>query len=194
MTHADEPRPSIFALARQLVSGVVHLAKLELAQGRQEIGEMLAETRTGVVMFAVALALVLVSLVTLDVFFVLGLVALFEVLPPVTSAIVVVATFVAVLALYGAFGAFGFIGRIPVWLTVLLVLFVGVVAAAFAVPTYLGFYAAWHSALFVFVLQLFLAGMFVARGIRHVRIGPPEQTIASVKEDIAWAKRLLRRG
>ena len=131
MTHADEPRPSIFALARQLVGGVVKLAKLELAQGRQEIGEMLSTTLTGVIMFAVAFGIV-----------------------------------------------------------VLVVL----MAVGFALPAYLGFNAAWLSALFVFVVQLLLAGVFVARGIRHVRIGPPEQTLASVKEDIAWAKRLLRRG
>ena len=187
----NEPKPSIFALARQLVGGVVKLAKLEVAQGRQEIGEMLADTRTGVVMFAVAFGIVLMAVVTLDVFFVLGLVALFEVLPPVTSAIIVVATFVAVLALYGAFGAFG---RLPSVVTIGIVVLVVLMAAAFAVPIYLGFNAAWLWALFVFVLQLLLAGVFVARGINHVRIGPPEQTIASVKEDIAWAKRLLKRG
>ncbi|HET6746207.1 MAG TPA: phage holin family protein [Candidatus Limnocylindria bacterium] len=191
MTHADEPRPSIFALARQLVGGVIKLAKLELAQGRQEIGEMLAETRTGVVMFAVAFAIVLIALVTLDIFFVLGLLALFEVLPPVASAIIIVAAFVAVLALYGAFGAFG---RLPAVVTIGIVVLVALLAVGFAVPVYLGFSAAWLSALFVFVFQLLLAGVFVARGISHVRIGPPEQTIASVKEDIAWAKRLLKRG
>jgi hypothetical protein len=191
MTHADDPRPSIFALARQLVGGVVKLAKLELAQGRQEIGEMLAETRTGVLMFAVAFAIVLIALVTLDIFFVLGLLALFEVLPPVASAIIIVAAFVAVLALYGAFGAFG---RLPAVVSIGIVVLVALLAVGFAVPVYLGFRAAWLSALFVFVFQLLLAGVFVARGISHVRIGPPEQTIASVKEDIAWAKRLLKRG
>ena len=191
MTHADEPKPSIFALARQLVGGVVKLAKLELAQGRQEIGAMLAETRTGVVMFAVAFAIAVMALVTLDVFFVLGLLGLFGVLPPMASAIIIVATFVAVLALYGAFGAFG---RLPAVVAFGIVVLVAILAIGFALPAYLGFNAAWLSALFVFVLQLLLAGVFVARGISHVRIGPPEQTIASVKEDIAWAKRLLRRG
>jgi hypothetical protein len=191
MTHQDEPRPGIFALARRLVGGIVSLAKLELAQGRQEIGEMLTETRTGVVMFAVAAGIVLLALLTLDVALVLGAVALFEVLPPVTSAIIVVALFAAVLALYGAFGAFG---RLPAAANIGLVVLLALLAAAFAVPAYFGFVAAWHSALFVFVLQLSIAGLFIARGIGHVRIGPPEQTIASVKEDIAWAKRLLRRG
>jgi hypothetical protein len=62
------------------------------------------------------------------------------------------------------------------------------------VPFGLGFVAAWHAALFVLVLEVAVAGLFIARGVSHVRIGPPEQTIASVKEDIAWAKRLLRRG
>ncbi len=32
------------------------------------------------------------------------------------------------------------------------------------------------------------------RGIKQIRIGPPEETIAAVKEDITWAKRLLKRG
>ena len=191
MTHADEPRPSILALARQLVGGVVKLAKLELAQGRQEIGEMLSTTLTGVVMFAVAFGIAVLALVTLDIFFVLGLLALFGVLPPTASAIIIVATFAAVLVLYGAFGAFG---RLPTIVAIGIVVVVLLMAVAFAVPAYLGFYAAWLSALFVFALQLLIAGVFVARGIRHVRIGPPEQTIASVKEDIAWAKRLLRRG
>jgi putative superfamily III holin-X len=191
MTHADEPRPSIFALARQLVGGVVKLAKLEVAQGRQEIGEMLSATLTGVVMFAIAFGIAVLALVTLDIFFVLGLLALFEVLPPTASAIIIVAILVAVLALYGAFGAFS---RLPTFATIGIVVAVVLLAVGFAVPAYLGFNAAWLSALFVFVLQLLLAGVFVARGIRHVRIGPPEQTIASVKEDIAWAKRLLKRG
>ena len=192
MTHPDEPRPGLLALARRLASGVVQLVRLEITQGRQEIGEMLAETRLAIVMFGIAAAIGLLALVSLDVVLVLGVVALLEVLPPVTGAIVVVAAFVAVLALYGVFGVLAFMGRTAA--AVVVVLAIVLLGAAFAVPTYLGFYAAWHSALFVLVLQLAVAPLFVVRGIRHVRIGPPEQTIASVKEDIAWAKRLLRRG
>jgi uncharacterized membrane protein YqjE len=192
MSHADEPRPSLLALARRLASGVVQLVRLEVTQGRQEIGEMLAETRTGVVMFGIAAAIALLALVSIDVVLVLGVVALLEALPAVAGTIVVVAAFVAVLALYGAFGVLGFMGRSAAAVVVVVVLVL--LGAAFAVPTYLGFTAAWHSALFVLVLQIAIAALFIVRGIRHVRIGPPEQTIASVKEDIAWAKRLLRRG
>jgi hypothetical protein len=34
----------------------------------------------------------------------------------------------------------------------------------------------------------------VMRGVQRVRVGPPQETIDSVKEDVAWAKRLLKRG
>jgi hypothetical protein len=181
----------MFDLARQLVSGVVRLAKLEITQGRQEIGEMLAETRTGVVLFGVAAAILLLALISLDLVLVLGVVALFEVLPPTVSAIIVIAAFVGILALYGVFGVFG---RMPGALVVVALIALIALAAAFALPIYLGFVAGWHAALFVLVLELAVAGLFIARGISHVRIGKPEQTIESVKEDIAWAKRLLRRG
>jgi uncharacterized membrane protein YqjE len=192
MTHANEPRPSLFALARRLASGVVQLVRLEVTHGRQEIGEMLAETRTGVVLFGIAAAIALLALVSLDVVLVLGVVALLGALPAVAGTIAVVAAFVAVLALYGAFGVLGSLGRAGA--AVIVVVLIVLLGAAFAVPTYLGFYAAWHSALFVLVLQVAIVPLFIVRGIRHIRIGPPEQTIASVKEDIAWAKRLLRRG
>jgi hypothetical protein len=192
MTHTDEPRPGMFALAGRLVAGVVQLVRLELTHGRQEIGEMLAETRTGVILFGIAAAIGLLALLSLDLVLVLSVVALLEALPPVAGAIVVVAAFAAVLALYGAFGVLGYLGRGAAAVVVVIVLVL--LGAAFAVPTYLGFTAAWHAALLVLVLQLSVAPLLVVRGIRHVRIGPPEQTIASVKEDIAWAKRLLKRG
>ncbi|HEY7464891.1 MAG TPA: phage holin family protein [Candidatus Limnocylindria bacterium] len=191
MTQSDQPRPGMFDLARQLVSGVIRLARLEVTQGRQEIGEMLAETRTGAVMFGVAAAILLLALISLDLVLVLGVVALFDVLPPTVSAIIIVAAFVAILALYGAFGVFG---RMPGALVVVVLIVLIALAAAFALPIYLGFVAGWHSAMFVLMLELAIAGLFIVRGIAHVRIGKPEQTIESVKEDIAWAKRLLRRG
>jgi hypothetical protein len=194
MTHADEPRPSIFGLARQLVGGVVRLARLELTHARQEIGEMLVETRLAVILFAVAAALVVIALVTLDIVVVLGVAALFEVIPDLTAVIVILAAFVALVVLYGAFGGFAFAARMPWYATLLLLLVVIGVAAGFALPAYSGFRAAWLSALFVFTLQLAIAPLLVIRGVRHVRIGPPEKTIESVKEDIAWAKRLLKRG
>jgi hypothetical protein len=67
-------------------------------------------------------------------------------------------------------------------------------AASFALPAYLGFRAAWHTALFVFTTQLLIAALIAWRGVRRIKVGPPEETIASVREEVAWAKRLMRRG
>ena len=52
----------------------------------------------------------------------------------------------------------------------------------------------WVIALLVTLLLLLIAGLLAWRGIRMIKIGPPEETIASVREEVAWAKRLLRRG
>jgi hypothetical protein len=52
----------------------------------------------------------------------------------------------------------------------------------------------WAMAVIVFVLLLMIAGLLGYRGVRRIRIGPPAETIASVQEEIAWAKRLTRRG
>jgi uncharacterized membrane protein YqjE len=52
----------------------------------------------------------------------------------------------------------------------------------------------WLVSLIVTLLLLAIAAVLVWRGIRRVRFGPPEETIASVREEIAWAKRLIRRG
>ena len=52
----------------------------------------------------------------------------------------------------------------------------------------------WVMALLVTFLLLLIAGLLTWRGIRKIKIGPPEETIASVREEVAWAKRLLRRG
>jgi uncharacterized membrane protein YqjE len=51
----------------------------------------------------------------------------------------------------------------------------------------------WLVALLVFIVLSAVAALLGYRGVRRIRIGPPEETIASVKEDVAWAKRLLRR-
>lgn len=52
---------------------------------------------------------------------------------------------------------------------------------------------AWLSAL-IWLLVFALIGVVLAlQGRRRVRNPVPEETIASVKEDIAWAKRLIRR-
>jgi len=53
----------------------------------------------------------------------------------------------------------------------------------------------WVMSLLVTFLLLLIAGVLAWRGIRRVRtIGPPVETIASVREEVAWAKRLIRRG
>ena len=52
----------------------------------------------------------------------------------------------------------------------------------------------WVMALLVTLLLLAIAGLLTWRGIRRIKIGPPEETIASVREEVAWAKRLMRRG
>jgi len=52
----------------------------------------------------------------------------------------------------------------------------------------------WAMALIVFIVLLLVAGLLGYRGVRRIRIGPPAETIASVQEEIAWAKRLTRRG
>ena len=53
----------------------------------------------------------------------------------------------------------------------------------------------WVMSLIVTVLLLALAGVLGWRAYLRVKaLGPPEETIASVKEEVAWAKRLIRRG
>lgn len=52
----------------------------------------------------------------------------------------------------------------------------------------------WLVALIVFMLLAAIAAFLAFQGVRRLKVGPPDETIAAVKEDIAWAKRLLRRG
>jgi hypothetical protein len=185
MTQADEPRhESIPALARRVIGGLVQLGRLEVTRGRQEIGAMLADAKSAAVMLGIAAALAFLTLITLDVAIVLGISALFDSIAPIAVVIVIVVAFVAV--------AIGFAAAGVVNAVVIIVLIVA--AAAFAVPAYFGFSAEWLWALFVMVLQASLAAIFVMRGIKQIHIGPPEETISAVKEDMAWAKRLLRRG
>jgi len=185
MTQAGEPRrESIPALARRLAGGLVQLARLEITRGRQEIGEMIAETKAGAIMLGTAAGLGFLALISLDMAIILGVAALFDALADLAVVIIIVACFVGLaigFAIAGVVNAF-----------VIIALLIG--AAAFAVPASFGFTAAWLSALFVLVLQLALVAIFVLRGIKQIRIGPPEETISAVKEDFAWAKRLLRRG
>jgi uncharacterized membrane protein YqjE len=124
---------SAFALVRELVSGMVALAKLELQHGRQEIGAMLATARGGVILIGIAVALLFAAIISLTVALILALAAL------------------------------------------------------------LG-WPGWVMALLVTLLLIAIAGLLTWRGIRRIKIGPPEETIASVREEVAWAKRLMRRG
>jgi uncharacterized membrane protein YqjE len=135
MTNQDEapPRRNAFALVRELISGSVALAKLELQHAKQEMGAMLASVRGGVVLIGIAVALVFAALISLTVTLILVLAAL------------------------------------------------------------LG-WPGWVIALIVTFLLLLIAGLLTWRGIRKIKIGPPEETIASVREEVAWAKRLLKRG
>ncbi len=52
----------------------------------------------------------------------------------------------------------------------------------------------WLVSLIVTLALLGIAGLLVWRGIRRIKIGAPEETMASVREEVAWAKRLIRRG
>jgi amino acid transporter len=189
---APAPRLSAFALARRLISGIVALAKLEIQHGRQEIGAMLAEAGMGAAMVAGAIVVALISLATLDVAIVLGIATLFEVLPDLVVAIIILIVFVGVLVVAVATGV-GSV-RPPGWAVGIGLLAAALLAAAFALPAYLGFRAAWHTALFVFTTQFLLAALIAWRGVRRIKVGPPEETMASVREEVAWAKRLMRRG
>lgn len=123
---------SIVGLARQLVGGLVGLAKIEVRHGRQEIGAMLATTKGAAIRIGIGLAFLILALIAFVAFIVLGIAAL---------------------------------TGLPSWLI----------------------------ALIAFVVFALVAGLLAYSGIRRIRVGPPEETIASVKEDIAWAKRLLKR-
>ena len=126
-------RESILGLARQLIGGVIGLARIELVHGRQEIGEMLVTTRGAAVRIGIGLGFVFLALIAFVGFVVLGLASL---------------------------------TGLPGWLI----------------------------ALILFVLFGLAAGLLAYTGIKRIKLGPPNETIASVREDINWAKRLLRRG
>ena len=197
MTPGDAPRrrENVLTLARRLVSDSVSLAKLEVQHAREEIGQMLAETRAGVGLLAAAVAIGLVCLISLDVALILGVIALFDALPDVAVVIIMVATFVLLFALYIPLGLGRLVAGVSGGTLVVLVIAILALMAAFVVPASLGFRAAFHSAVFVLVVQVAIVPLLAVRGVRRIRIGPPEETIASVKEDVAWAKsRLLRRG
>ena len=75
-----------------------------------------------------------------------------------------------------------------------LVFLIALVAFVMAVLVAIGL---WWVGVIVLVLLLVGAGLLAWRGIKRVTSTKytPEETIAAVKEDVAWAKnRLLRRG
>ncbi len=129
---SEPQRETIIGLARGLVRGVVALARLEITRGRQEIGEMVSESLSGVIRIVIALALLAIAGIAGLVFVILGIAALTG-------------------------------------------------------------WPGWLIALLVAVVLTLLAALLAWLGIRRIRVGPPEETIASVKEDVAWAKRLLKR-
>jgi len=129
---SEPQRETIIGLARGLVRGFVALARLEITRGRQEIGEMVSESLSGVIRIVIALALLAIAGISGLVFVILGIAALTG-------------------------------------------------------------WPGWLIALLVAVVLTLLAALLAWLGIRRIRVGPPEETIASVKEDVAWAKRLLKR-
>ena len=137
MTPTAQPprRENAITLVRRLASGMVDLARLEVARGRQELTENVVTYRTGVVFLAIALA------------------------------------FVVLMAI------------------VLMILLVFVISELTGVRP-------WIISLFMVILLVALAGVFAWQGIRRIQWAnfTPDETIEAVKEDIAWAKRLLRRG
>lgn len=133
MTTGPAPRrENAFTLVRRLVAGTVSLAKLEVQRGREEMGRNLAQLRGGIILLAIAAAIVFV--------FVIGLIAF------------IMAVFVAI--------------------------------------------GLWWVDLILLVLLLVVAFLLGRSGIGKVTSTSftPEETIASVKEDVEWLKsRVLRR-
>ena len=133
MTQSPEPRQSMFGLVGRLASGVMELARLEATRGRQELGEMVEDTKQGALLLGIAGGLVFMALMVLLIFLV-------EAISALTGLPRWVIALVALIVLVGVGAALGYIGA------------------------------------------------------KRIRVGPPEETIEAVKEDIEWAKRLLRRG
>ena len=80
--------------------------------------------------------------------------------------------------------ALGLVFAAVISLTVFLIL---------AIAALLG-WPGWVMSIVVTLLLLAVAALLTWRGIKRIKIGPPEETIASVREEVAWAKRLIRRG
>lgn len=75
----------------------------------------------------------------------------------------------------------------------LLALIALVVFLVLVIVALLPFLPDWLVAFLVFLVLAAVGIVFALRARSHIRIGPPNETIDSVKEDIAWAKRLLKR-
>ena len=133
MTQVPPPRQSMIGVARQLVNGVIELARLEVTRGRQELGQMADDVKAGLLLMGVACGLLFMALMVLLIFVVTALAA---------------------------------ISGLPQWVI----------------------------ALFALVFLIGTGGLLAFMGIKRIRVGPPEETIQAVQEDIEWAKRLLRRG
>jgi len=130
----DAGRESIVGLARELVRGVIGLARMEIASARQEVGQAAGGIGRGAVFVGIALVFALLLLIA----FVVLLIAI-----------------------------------VALWL------------------------AWWLSALIFVLLFLALAVVFGWVGVRRLLSAKDgftlPETRASVQEDVAWAKRLLRR-
>ncbi|HEX6475302.1 MAG TPA: phage holin family protein [Candidatus Limnocylindria bacterium] len=133
MTQVPPPRQSMIGVVRQLVNGVIELARLEVTRGRQELGQMADDVKAGLLLMGVAFGLLFMALMVLLIFVVTALAA---------------------------------ISGLPQWVI----------------------------ALFALVFLIGTGGLLAFMGIKRIRVGPPEETIQAVQEDIEWAKRLLRRG
>lgn len=69
-----------------------------------------------------------------------------------------------------------------------------VVFLVLGISALLAFLPGWLVALILFIVFAALVALFGFLAYRRLKaLGPPNETIESVKEDIAWAKRLLRR-
>jgi len=77
MTTGDAPRrESAITLLKRLVSGGVSLAKLEVQRGRQEMAANLGHLKGGIVLLAIAAALVILFVIALIAFVMAVLVAI----------------------------------------------------------------------------------------------------------------------
>ena len=78
MTTGDAPRrrENAFTLLKRLVSGGVSLAKLEIQRGRQEMAANLGHLKGGIVLLAIAAALVILFVIALIAFVMAVLVAI----------------------------------------------------------------------------------------------------------------------